>query len=116
MDGGEMFSETMPFGRYKGSSLEDVPSSYLAWCLRTCDLDPWLREAIEEELNSRAPRRPPPPRNPPPGPPPPVLAGIISEWYRRLALRYHPDRGGSTEAMQAINDAAAQLRQMVGLS
>jgi hypothetical protein len=113
MERGEMFGERMPFGMYKGQLLEDVPSSYLAWCLRTCDnLNGWLREAIEEELERRRPRRPPPP---PPGPPPPVLAGLINEWYRKLALRYHPDRGGSNEAMRVVNDAVAELRRMVGV-
>jgi hypothetical protein len=117
---GEMFNETMPFGRYKGQSLEDIPSSYLAWALRTCDLDPWLEQEIKDELESRRPRRPPPPpppRQPPgsPPPPPPVLAGIIDQWYRRLALRYHPDRGGSTLAMQVVNEAVNELREMMGV-
>ena len=29
--------------------------------------------------------------------------------YRRLALKYHPDMGGSTEIMQEINRHPAQL-------
>ena len=28
----------------------------------------------------------------------------LGGWYRRLCLDYHPDRGGSTEAMQALNE------------
>lgn len=34
---------------------------------------------------------------------------VIRAQYRRLAMRHHPDRGGDTERLQAINEAAALL-------
>jgi curved DNA-binding protein CbpA len=40
---------------------------------------------------------------------------VVCRWYRDLALHFHPDRGGSNEAMQAINEANNRLRRMVGL-
>jgi hypothetical protein len=30
-----------------------------------------------------------------------------------MVLRFHPDRGGSTEAMQALNQAADRLREII---
>ena len=33
----------------------------------------------------------------------------IRNQYRRLAMRHHPDRGGDTGTLQAINEAAALL-------
>jgi curved DNA-binding protein CbpA len=35
--------------------------------------------------------------------------GKIRRVYRELALIYHPDRGGSNEAMQAINEFYERL-------
>ncbi len=32
------------------------------------------------------------------------LRVLIRQTYRELAMKYHPDRKGSTEAMQALND------------
>jgi len=34
----------------------------------------------------------------------------IKKAYRRLAMKHHPDRGGSSEAFQAVQDAYAALQ------
>lgn len=39
----------------------------------------------------------------------PVDAATIKKTYRQLAMRHHPDRGGDTERLQAINGAVAVL-------
>ncbi|QKT02948.1 DnaJ domain-containing protein [Ectothiorhodospiraceae bacterium 2226] len=39
----------------------------------------------------------------------PVTAAAIKRRYRELAMQRHPDRGGSTEALQALNAALAVL-------
>lgn len=39
----------------------------------------------------------------------PVDDVVIKKEYRRLAMKYHPDRGGDTEKLQKINDALALL-------
>lgn len=39
----------------------------------------------------------------------PVDYPQIKQQYRRLAMRHHPDRGGDTVRLQAINDAMAIL-------
>jgi exodeoxyribonuclease X len=38
---------TMPFGKYKGQLLNEIPTSSLRWYLENCDLQPSLKEAIE---------------------------------------------------------------------
>jgi hypothetical protein len=43
------------------------------------------------------------------------LPSVIKTWYRALCLDYHPDRGGSHEAMVAITDAKERLERMVGV-
>jgi uncharacterized protein (DUF3820 family) len=40
-----MRTMVMPFGRYKGARLEDVPSSYLEWALEN-----WMETAGRKEL------------------------------------------------------------------
>lgn len=67
----------------------------------------------------QAPPPPPPPRPVRKGPDPRAVLGIpasaqltrrlIKDRQRALAMKHHPDRGGSTEKMQRINEAAAEL-------
>lgn len=38
----------MPFGKYQGESLADLPSDYVNWLLSNCQLRPELRVALEE--------------------------------------------------------------------
>lgn len=48
------FNGVIPFGGYKGKTLEEVPYSYLIW-LSEIDLssNPDMKEAVKLELNSR---------------------------------------------------------------
>jgi hypothetical protein len=74
----------------------------------------------------QAPPRPPPRRAPPPPDPDevarqrarqvlgftprePLTEEVIKARRRDLALRHHPDRGGSVDAMSKVNDAADTL-------
>ncbi len=41
----------------------------------------------------------------------PVDYETIKQQYRRLAMRYHPDRGGDNTRLQVINTAMATLEQ-----
>ncbi len=113
----------MPWGKYRGRALEDVPLSYLAWCLDACDMRPPLTAAICAEVRRRvfdedtedAPPPPPPP--PPPRgacPSPPVAHGLVSAGLRVLAMKHHPDHGGDTRLMQTVNACAAWLRGLAG--
>jgi uncharacterized protein (DUF3820 family) len=103
----------MPFGKYKGSNICDIPSDYLAWLTENArTLRPGQRQAIMQELDLReldsidfdailTPAR---------------AAGwwssMIRQWHREMALQFHPDRGGSVEAMKVINHAADRLKQI----
>jgi uncharacterized protein (DUF3820 family) len=44
----------MPFGKYKGVALEDMPTDYLEWCLREMNLRPDLAEEMEAQIRMRA--------------------------------------------------------------
>ncbi len=101
-----MRNVTMPWGKYRGCDLCDVPAGYLAWALEECDnVAGWLRAAMANELAERF-RYADEPTNLP--------AADVEGAYRTMALKYHPDRGGCTEAMQAINEFYAILRQVTG--
>src|SRR5574340_1199149 len=39
---------TMPFGKWKGTPIADVPKDYVRWLLGTPDVDPYLRKAFEK--------------------------------------------------------------------
>jgi hypothetical protein len=107
----------MPFGRYKGCLLTVLPDDYLLW-LMTIDVRPPLRGAIKAEYLRRFDepahrqgrrqdaRRTLPSRD--------VAEALIAAGTRVLALKHHPDRGGSHEMMVAVNGAAEWLRGRLG--
>ena len=97
---------TMPFGKHKGESLADIPTDYLEWLL-TIELRPWLKQAVKGEIRSRRERQESRWK-----PPPPPAKLDIAAWHRRLSMRFHPDHGGSKEAMQAVNAGRDLLEQM----
>lgn len=110
----------MPFGRYKGWALSQVPVSYLSWLDSLGDLREPLRTAVDRELRMRHQEEHA--RRCGSGPIGQVLSPetaiaaerIVREGYRIAALESHPDRGGDTASMQAINEAAEVLRRWLG--
>jgi hypothetical protein len=111
----------MPFGKHKGKSLEDIPASYLCWVLRECEsAERWLKEAIIDDLRGRgvsancwAGGRGQEPSSA-------TSAGglvswepVVAKWYREMTLTFHPDRGGSHEAMVAVSQAHDRLRVLL---
>jgi hypothetical protein len=79
---------------------------------------PGVRRAIQqvlEELDREEWKEEPEDPEPAYYPPPANLPTIIRTWYRQLTLEHHPDRGGSKEAMQAINEAHDRLKRLVGV-
>lgn len=100
----------MPFGRYRGQRLEDIPAGYLCWLLEECDLKPHVRAAVE-----RAYRRACGPDEPETGRAI-AIAPLVARWHRQLAMEFHPDkRGGSHVGMVAINRACDLLCEMAGV-
>jgi hypothetical protein len=99
----------MPFGKYRSWLLEEVPHGYLLWRLDHCErLCPTLREAICRQLGVRQGARWEAPI--------PDWDEVLRTWCGQLVLDFHPDRGGSTEAMQAVNEAYHRLTKMIGLA
>jgi hypothetical protein len=99
----------MTFGKHRGQPLSEVPPDYLQWCLCNCArMDPRLRRAIENELEQRC-------RPAATGPAVLILdlQAYIKQLYRKLALRHHPDRGGSHEAMKALNEFNEQMQDFL---
>jgi hypothetical protein len=110
-----MVGVRLHFGKHKNKLLEDVPCDYLAWALENCNnISMWLKAAIARELERRIDARAE--EAPPPSPSCGLvdIRGVISSWYREMSLRFHPDRGGSDEAMKAINHAYDRLKQLAG--
>lgn len=46
---GKQLPQVMPFGKYKGKSLDQIPLDYVQWLLREGNIDSYLREALERE-------------------------------------------------------------------
>ena len=44
---------TMPFGKYKGEFLEDIPIQYLDWMLENADLKNNIKNRIRKHLQTR---------------------------------------------------------------
>ena len=115
----------MPFGKFKHRDLREVDTSYLRWLCDNVDLDAYLAWAVRHELDSRDDEEPrrgcrheEPRRQQPHEDDGPDLRGLVARWHRQLALQFHPDRGGSDRAMQAVNvarDALVELLQSEGL-
>lgn len=97
-----MTSTSMPFGKYRGSPLRDVPNNYLRWVVMIAQ-EP-LRSAVELELATR---------RDPTSPDPVLVTVIINSGFRQLALQHHPDQGGDLKTMQTLNSTVTWLRRQV---
>ena len=95
-----MIFRNMPFGKHKGTPIDQVPLSYIEWLLDKDNIDGWLRSELEESRRKQ-------------------LGGPFDEFrhefeddlqsrkirkiYLELSKKWHPDKGGSNEAMAALN-------------
>lgn len=43
-----MTGKSMPFGKYKGRPLSELPDPYVAWLIKKCDLKEPLKTWVEE--------------------------------------------------------------------
>jgi hypothetical protein len=43
------------------------------------------------------------------------ISAKVKAWWRKLCRDFHPDRSGSKEVMQALNEAHARLKEALGL-
>lgn len=127
----------MPWGKYKGDLIADVPSSYVVWLLDNGKVDDphlahelavELRRRLEEYLLTRDPgfvgdreagEFHPPDNGPRPTPvtattPRADLAlQVVESGFRAVAHKLHPDRGGDAERMKELNSVRDALRKAV---
>jgi putative quorum-sensing-regulated virulence factor len=119
---------TMQYGKFRGWEMKDIPRSYLIWLCkqkeseldqfqRHCGLTPWWSGAMksrDEEIKrlkaqvdelqitlrgaviSRE-----------------FVIDELDRWFRDAAMRFHPDRGGSTEMMRAVNEIHGKLKTLL---
>lgn len=104
----------MPFGKYEGARIAELPDGYLEWLAE----QPWLRDPLRRRVAAELRARETPPAPPTTSTPPADIAAdvadIVRTGFRRLAHARHPDHGGDTAAMAALNRAADWLRGLTG--
>lgn len=81
----------LDFGNLENTSEEDVYDMLASFWIKFNNFD--NREAALAELGLKDP----------------INDKAIKKEYRRLAMQYHPDRGGDTDKLQKLNDALASL-------
>ncbi len=102
------YSPRMRFGKHKGKLLTEIGDvGYLHWLLSLPDLDAGLRYSVTLEIERREAYQAEPTLNLP------DLRPLADDWYRQLAREFHPDRGGSHEAMKGINRGRELLLEML---
>lgn len=75
----------MPFGKFKGLELADLPDEYLDWLMGLVDLRDPLRMGVEQEAQRREQRLSAEAR---------VLADmIVTVGYQRLTKHYNDEEG-----------------------
>jgi hypothetical protein len=103
----------MPFGRYRGRSLGELPDNYLGWLFSLDDLWEPLRAAVDHEWHRRVRQAPPTALATLPREAVPVADELVTAGYRALTRRHHPDAGGDHRTMTLVNTAVAWLRHQV---
>jgi hypothetical protein len=96
----------IPFGKYRGTSVTELPFDYLQWLTSIDLLDP-LRAEVKKEYGARLCDQ----RQYEGLIDLEVIDEIISAGVRSLARTHHPDAGGDHDKMVAINNAADWLRE-----
>ena len=94
----------MPFGKFKGYEIRDLPDNYLGWLYEIVEPG-YLADCVYAEYQHRFGEdfKSAPPR----------VREIIEAGFKALALKYHPDVGGSGDAMREIIEARAWLQSLV---
>ncbi len=102
----------MPFGKFRGIAIADLPQWYLSWLNDLPDLRDPLLSAVQAEMERRE-QDPEPAARADVCPDVEAAEAIIKAGAKSLARRYHPDAGsdGDHEKMVGINLAAEWLRR-----
>lgn len=87
----------LKFGKYKDWDIEQVPDDYVDFMIQSQTI--WIEERRRRDLIRESELS--------------WVEKVIKAGQRDLAKRHHPDHGGSTAEMQAINAAVAQLMELL---
>jgi hypothetical protein len=89
---------TLSFGKYSGQDLRDVPRDYIEWLIdmRKKDLAEYEGELARREMVEQGSLT--------------MVEQIAAAGYRAMALKMHPDKGGSTGEFQALQAANEQMK------
>lgn len=93
----------MPFGKFRGSPLSELPDGYLEWLGSLDNLREPLRSGVHAELRRR--------QAVPADEIRALADDVVTTGFRVLALKCHPDTGGDTTVMALLNDAVTYLRR-----
>jgi uncharacterized protein (DUF3820 family) len=81
-----------PFGKYKGTPINEIPNTYLVYALQEFSLPEELEDELKLTLISNLGI---------------VInvydLSVVKKTYRELSKIYHPDKGGSDKEMAAIS-------------
>lgn len=121
----KIVSIRMPFGKHKGTPIVNLPTDYLDWLLDWMDSEEsgWMsnsRKRLFDELDEEYQRRKTGQR------PTKVmktkfaigddarkmLPEFIKSGYRAMALKIHPDKGGTAEQMVALRELKEALEKL----
>lgn len=83
--------------------MRDIPEDYLEWLLENVELRGRLYGAVVDALHRHETFELMPEPEP----------DTVRSIYRELAMKYHPDRGGSTTAMAALNEFYERLKSAI---
>lgn len=112
----------MPFGKFRGSLLREIPLDYLEWLSEHVDLREPLKSAVawviewhyEESTRAWNEYRQSKQQTRQESRQQSALTLNVDDWYRRLSIEFHPDRrGGSNEGMKAVQRGRELLKEML---
>lgn len=86
--------ETMPFGKFKGVRITEIPTNYLCYAVEEFELPIELQNQIKFEISIRLDLVP-------------ISNNVEQDFknaYRKLSVKYHPDKGGSGIEMKVLNE------------
>lgn len=107
----------LSFGKFKGEQVQFLPDDYLWWLFGQDFLKPQLFDAVKSEVSTRWPGKfeiilkQPRQRQPRTRKKPIEHQAKIKSIFRELAMQYHPDTGGNTAAMAALNEFYERLQK-----